>query len=117
MAASLCSNCGYQFASVSGVVAPTTVIHNIITNAPVQPSSVIVVGNRRSKSTAILWAFLLGGIGGHKFYLGQSGWGVAYLLLCWTWIPLVVAVCEIVWLLVMGEQEFDQKFNASHVKV
>ncbi|MGM9508565.1 TM2 domain-containing protein [Larkinella sp. GY13] len=36
----------------------------------------------KSKSTAALLAFFLGGLGIHKFYLRQTGWGVAYLLFC-----------------------------------
>jgi TM2 domain-containing membrane protein YozV len=37
---------------------------------------------------------LLGGFGAHRFYLGQKGWGIAYLLFCWTLIPLVASWVE-----------------------
>lgn len=33
----------------------------------------------KSKSTATLLAFLLGGFGTHKFYTGAWGWGLVYL--------------------------------------
>ena len=41
----------------------------------------------KNKTVAILLAFFLGGIGVHKFYLGNAMLGVVYLLLCWTGIP------------------------------
>jgi hypothetical protein len=38
---------------------------------------------------AIILALLLGGIGVHKFYLDKPGAGIFYLLLCWTFIPVI----------------------------
>jgi len=65
----------------------------------------------KSKATAILLAFFLGGIGGHKFYLGQTGMGVLYLLFCWTFIPSLVALFEFIGLILMSEEDFNRKFN------
>ena len=48
----------------------------------------------RNPSTALILALLLGGAGGHRFYLRQWGWGIAYLLFCWTFIPVFVALIE-----------------------
>ena len=48
----------------------------------------------KDRTTAIVLAFLLGGFGAHRFYLGSAGWGILYLLFCWTLIPAVVAVIE-----------------------
>ena len=58
-----------------------------------------------------LLAIFLGGIGIHKFYLGQGGWGVLYLIFFWTFIPAIVAFFEGIFLLVMAEDRFDEKFN------
>ena len=33
----------------------------------------------RTRATAAVFAFFLGGIGAHKFYVGQPGLGVVYL--------------------------------------
>lgn len=69
----------------------------------------------KSKGTAIVLALLLGGIGGHKFYLGQAGMGLLYLLFCWTGIPLVISLLEVILLAVMPEQTFHQRFSGASV--
>ena len=57
----------------------------------------------KNKTTAVLLAFFLGGLGAHKFYLGQTGLGILYLLFCWTFIPAVVAFIEFIILIVMDD--------------
>lgn len=56
---------------------------------------------RRSIAVALAWCgvFLPFGSGIHKFYLGQPGWGLAYLLLSWTHIPQIACALEGAWLL------------------
>jgi TM2 domain-containing membrane protein YozV len=49
---------------------------------------------RKNPTTAVVLALLLGGIGAHKFYLGQTGMGVLYLIFCWTYIPAIVGFIE-----------------------
>lgn len=63
------------------------------------------------KTTTILWCFFLGAFGAHKFYLGETGWGILYLLFCWTGIPSLAAFIEFIMLLVMSDDEFNRKFN------
>jgi TM2 domain-containing membrane protein YozV len=65
----------------------------------------------RSKGTAALLAFFLGGLGAHKFYLGQGVQGFLYLLFCWTFIPAVIAFLEVFVLLSMSEHEFNLRYN------
>lgn len=48
----------------------------------------------RNPSTALILTLLLGGVGGHRFYLRQWGLGVAYLLFAWTGIPVCIALIE-----------------------
>ena len=50
---------------------------------------------KKNPTTAILLGLLLGGIGGHKFYLGQTGAGIVYLLFFWTYIPGLIAFFEL----------------------
>ena len=65
----------------------------------------------KDKTTAGVLALFLGGIGGHKFYLGQAGAGLIYLLFCWTCVPLFVAFFEAIGLLTMSQAVFDARFN------
>ncbi len=73
----------------------------------------------KSRTTAALWCFFLGGFGAHKFYLNQTNTGLVYLLctlfLFWTIIsPIVIGlIClvEFIQLLVMSDTEFNQKYN------
>lgn len=53
-------------------------------------------GSKRAvgKLAYVLWAFLLGGLGAHKFYAGKAGQGILYILFCWTYIPLIVSFIE-----------------------
>lgn len=66
---------------------------------------------RKSRIAAALFAFFLGGFGIHKFYLGQTGLGILYLLFCWTFIPAMVAFVEFVLLLVMSDEKFNEKYG------
>ena len=66
----------------------------------------------KTRTNAIIWCFFLGGAGAHKFYLGQNGWGIVYLLFCWTAIPSLAAFIEFIMLLVMSDTDFNNRFNA-----
>jgi len=68
----------------------------------------------KNRTSAILWCFFLGAFGAHKFYLGQSGWGIVYLLFFWTGIPSLAAFVEFIMLLVMSEDEFNRRFNGGN---
>lgn len=64
----------------------------------------------KNKTVAALMAFLLGGFGGHRFYLGQW-WGILYLLLFWTLIPGIIAFIEFIYFLVRDQKKWDEKYN------
>lgn len=63
----------------------------------------------KSKTTAGVLALLLGGIGVHRFYLGQTVIGLLYLLLCWTWIPCIISLVDGIMLLTQPDEEFRVK--------
>ncbi|WP_019967637.1 NINE protein [Segatella maculosa] len=65
----------------------------------------------RSKKTATILSFFLGGLGIHRFYLGQTGLGVLYFVFCWTFIPAFIALIDFIVLLSMSEETFNQKYN------
>jgi len=69
----------------------------------------------RDKNTAALLAFFLGGLGAHKFYLGQTGSGIIYFLFAWTTIPYFVSIIEFIMLALMDKDEFDRRFNGARV--
>ena len=102
VAAALCVRCGHPFrtpppANRTQFFAPG--------GLPV------LVQPRRSRPIAAIWAFVLGGIGAHRFYLGQHLLGAVYLLFCWTFIPAVVSLIDGVVLLMMSDFTFDTLYN------
>ena len=69
----------------------------------------------KDKTIAALLSIFLGGAGIHKFYLGQIGIGIVYLVLCWTFIPAIIGFLEGLILLSMSEESFNKKFNKTVV--
>ena len=66
----------------------------------------------KSRFTAAILAFLLGGWGIHRFYLGQPKKGILYLLFCWTFIPSVIAFADFIIWIIMSDKEWNMKYNA-----
>jgi TM2 domain-containing membrane protein YozV len=75
------------------------------------PQADVVPAGGKSRVIAIVLALLLGGIGAHKFYLGRVGWGILYLLFCWTFIPAVAALVEAIIYVTMSDQAFAKKYG------
>lgn len=69
----------------------------------------------KSKTTAIVLCFFLGGFGIHRFYLGQTGLGILYLIFFWTFIPALIALIDLIVLLLMSEETFNQKYNLTSI--
>ena len=67
--------------------------------------------SKKDRVTTAVLALLLGGIGIHRFYLGQPWLGVLYLLFCWTLIPGIVALVEGIFFLCSSDAAFDQHHN------
>jgi TM2 domain-containing membrane protein YozV/Tfp pilus assembly major pilin PilA len=65
---------------------------------------------QKSKVAAGVLALLLGGLGIHRFYLGQW-WGIFYLLFFWTWIPGLIALVEGIVFLCSSQEGWDAKYN------
>lgn len=65
----------------------------------------------KNKIVAALLALLLGGLGIHKFYLGQTGKGVLYLVFCWTYIPGILAFIEGIMMLCSNDEDFQKKYR------
>jgi len=74
-----------------------------------------------NRTAAIIFALFLGGFGIHRFYIGQPGFGIVYLLitlfsglLLWPIIVLVNVVEAIAWAC-MSEDEWELHFGPKRV--
>lgn len=76
-----------------------------------QPYYQPVYRNPKNKIAAGLLGIFLGGFGIHKFYLGRIGWGIVYLLFCWTYIPAIVGFIEGIVYLATDEERFHMKYS------
>ncbi|MBF7682187.1 TM2 domain-containing protein [Acinetobacter sp. B5B] len=65
----------------------------------------------KNRFIAALLAFFLGGFGVHKFYLGQTGWGIVYLIFCWTFIPYLISFIEFIIYLCTSDEKFAAKYG------
>jgi TM2 domain-containing membrane protein YozV len=103
-----CSECGAVI-NVKAEICPKCGVRQMA--APNAFSA--VAPNGKNKLVAALFAILLGGIGIHKFYLGNIVWGIIYLIFCWTFIPAIIGLIEGILLLVMSDEEFIQKYGSA----
>ena len=55
-----------------------------------------VAGKTKNKWVAFFLCLFLGGIGAHKFYEGKIGLGIIYALFCWTYIPVLVSIIDLI---------------------
>ena len=62
---------------------------------------------KKDVTTAQILALFLGGLGAHRFYLGEIWIGFVYAIFVWTFIPMIVAFFEV---FTMGSK--IAKFNA-----
>lgn len=65
----------------------------------------------RNKIVAALLAIMFGTFGIHKFYLGETGMGILYLLFSWTFIPTIASVIDCIIYLTMPDEKFDRIYN------
>ncbi len=75
-----------------------------------QPQSLMLVQDKNKVVAGVL-ALLAGSFGIHKFYLGQTGWGIMYALFFWTGIPSFMGFIEGIIYLTMRDEEFARRFG------
>lgn len=68
----------------------------------------------KNRSTAIVLALLLGGLGIHRFYLGRNISGFFYFIFCWTFIPALLGLLEAICFLSYSQAGWDKEYNSSH---
>lgn len=72
-------------------------IHKLVNSLPEASRSSFLIqynAEKKNPTTAVILALLLGGIGGHQFYLGHTALGILYLVFSWTFIPAFIAFIE-----------------------
>jgi TM2 domain-containing membrane protein YozV len=94
-----CADCG-QIINLKAELCP----HCGVRQMSVAPST------NKSRTTAAIYALFLGGVGGHKFYLGRPGAGFLYMCFVWTFIPSCLAFFDFILLLAMSDNEFASKY-------
>jgi ribosomal protein S27AE len=77
----------------------------------VRQESANILAGGRNRIVAALFGIFLGGLGAHKFYLGEIGWGVVYLIFCWTFIPAIAGLIEGIMFLTMSDEAFAAKYG------
>lgn len=84
------------------------------------PISIWILKSRREslstpasqRKIAIVLAVFLGWLGCHRFYLGQVGWGVGYLILFYVFAPLAVilGLIDAIRYLFMDDKTFSTSY-------
>lgn len=70
----------------------------------------------KRKVLMALLVFFGGGIGLHKFYTGNWGWGLIYLAACTTGLPVLLSFVEFIRVLCLSQEEFDKRYNYQAVR-
>ncbi|TAE69505.1 MAG: NINE protein [Bacteroidetes bacterium] len=78
----------------------------------------IIEKPKKDKIVAALLSWFLGLFGVHKFYLGQTGAGIGYLIATCTIVGMlftgIASIVDFFSLLLMSKQDFDRKYNPEH---
>lgn len=66
----------------------------------------------KDKTLTGLLALILGSLGIHRFYLGQTKLGILYIILLVTGISAILGLIDAVIFLTMNQDDFDDKYNS-----
>jgi TM2 domain-containing membrane protein YozV len=107
-----CEQCGTPVRgewAARGVCAECRTLQNLPA-APAIPLA-MTKRKRKSRSIAAMTAFFFGGLGLHRFYLGNYLAGFVYLAFCWTLIPSLVGMFQGIRYALMDDLEFQQRYG------
>ena len=65
----------------------------------------------KNRYVGAILAWFLGGIGIQKFYIGHTGAGILSILFCWTGIPSIIGIIDVVRFLTMTDKKFNKLYN------
>lgn len=63
----------------------------------------------------VLLALFLGWLWVHRMYLWEKLIWFLYLIFCWTFIPWIIAFCEIFYFAFMKQEDFDKRYNMDYM--
>ncbi|MGH9519343.1 MAG: TM2 domain-containing protein [Terriglobales bacterium] len=104
-----CRDCG-EVISQAAEICPKCGVRQFPAQGPFA-FGFAVTPSGKSQLAAALLGIVLGSFGVHKFYLGQIGWGIIYLVFFWTLVPGIVGFVEGIILLTMPSGEFLARFG------
>jgi TM2 domain-containing membrane protein YozV/RNA polymerase subunit RPABC4/transcription elongation factor Spt4 len=93
-----CSNCG-EVIDEAAEICPECGVRQASASSDVE------------RVPAALLALLLGGVGAHKFYMGETTMGLLYLCFSWTLIPAIAGLIEGIIYLTKSEAEFKAQYG------
>lgn len=70
----------------------------------------------KDKNIAGILSLFLGWLGIHRFYLGQAGLGIVYLLLFWTPVIWILSLIDAIAFFSMDQENFDFKYNRQFIQ-
>ena len=78
------------------------------------PATSVTKGHGQSRKhpdrkTAMLLCAVLGGLGAHRFYLGQKGLGALYVVFSWTFVPLIASWIDLAFLAAQDDEDFVEE--------
>lgn len=77
--------------------------------APYRAARAPAAPGQTTRRRAMLWCALLGGVGAHRFYLGQKGFGLLYLCFCWTFVPLIASWIDLAIMAAQDDEDFAEE--------
>ena len=64
----------------------------------------------KNRGVAIVLALFLGGLGVHRFYIGQVFWGFVFLIFSWTFIPVIFALLDVIRWSFISQDKFQTRY-------
>lgn len=78
-------------------------------------SNALAISGMKEKNVAGILALFLGGLGIHRFYLGQTGLGIFYMLFFWFPVMWIVGLIDAIAFFSMDAEKFDRKYNREYL--
>ena len=69
----------------------------------------------KKRTTAIILCLLLGVFGAHRFYVGEMGKGILYIITLGGFFGLIPLIDLIIWIL-GSDESFDKKYNSQAIQ-